>query len=748
MLNIKEILVKESNIELWRIDNALKLREEGGTLPFIARYRKEQTGTMDENQLRDLFDRADYLDELEKRKEAILKSIDEQGKLTEELKMKIENCLVKNELEDLYLPYKPKRRTRATIAKEKGLEPLALVIKDANTAKSPKIDLSLAAVDFISLEKGVETAEVALAGASDIIAEEIAETAELRSWARNFFTEKGIYKADVKKDFEIGSTKYETYRNFSIPVREIAPHVMLALRRGEAEGFVNLDLDFEEELVLTHIEGKTIESKQPNIQTLYKNIIKDSFERLMQNSLTGEVRLESKKFSDDKSIDVFESNMRNILLSPPAGLKPTIGIDPGFRTGCKVAIIDETGKYISYRPIYLFGSEEKMNEAKLFIFDAIAKYKIELIAIGNGTAGREAEKFVRDLLKDAINKPVIVTVNESGASIYSASKLAGEEFPELDLTVRGAISIGRRLQDPLAELVKIDPKSIGVGQYQHDVDQKLLQKKLTETVESCVNYVGVDLNTSSKELLTYVSGINSRLAESIVKFRNENGIYKNRRQLMKVSGFGDKAFQLSAGFLRIRNGENKLDNTAVHPESYHIVEKIAKDIGLSIENIEQMREKIGSIDIKKYVTAEIGEPTLRDIVKELEKPGRDPRAEFKYAEFDDSVKEIKDLKIGMELEGVITNVTNFGAFVDIGVHQDGLVHKSQIADRFVADPTDFVKAGQIVKVRVLDIDEKLNRIQLTMKSDKPRGKKAVRQEKYEKQEKSFSVDDLKAKFGK
>jgi uncharacterized protein len=748
MLNIKEILVKESNIELWRIENALKLREEGGTLPFIARYRKEQTGTMDENQLRDMFDRADYLEELEKRKEAILKSIEEQGKLTEELRLKIENCLVKNELEDLYLPYKPKRRTRATIAKEKGLEPLAVFIKEANTPESPKIDLTLAATDYISIEKGVETAEDALAGASDIIAEEIAETAELRAWVRNFFTEKGTYKADIKKEFELGSTKYEAYRNFSIPVREIASHVMLALRRGEAEGFINLDLDFEEDLVLTHIEGKTIESRAINIQILYKNVIKDAFARLMQNSLVGEVRLESKKSSDEKSINVFESNMRNILLSAPAGLKPTMGIDPGFRTGCKVAIIDETGKYITYKPIFLFGSDDKMNDAKLFIFDAIAKYKIELIAIGNGTAGREAEKFVRDLLKDAVNKPVIVTVNESGASIYSASKLAGEEFPELDLTVRGAISIGRRLQDPLAELVKIDPKSIGVGQYQHDVDQKLLQKKLTETVESCVNYVGVDLNTSSKELLTYVSGINSRLAESIVKFRNENGTYKNRRQLMKVSGFGDKAFQLSAGFLRIRNGENKLDNTAVHPESYHIVEKIAKDNGLSIDNIEQMREKISSIDIKKYVTEEIGEPTLRDIVKELEKPGRDPREEFKYAEFDDSVKEIKDLKVGMELEGVITNVTNFGAFVDIGVHQDGLVHKSQIADKFVADPTDFVKAGQIVKVRVLDIDEKLNRIQLTMKSDKPREKKSFKNERQQKQEPSFSLDDLKAKFGK
>ncbi len=520
------------------------------------------------------------------------------------------------------------------------------------------------------------------------------------------------------------------YRNYQAKVKNIAPHNILALCRGEAEGILNFEIAFDEDVVLGYLESKEIKTKVRAIRDFYQAMVKDAFNRLMKASLIGEVIAEKKTYADFESIKTFETNLRELLLSAPAGMKPTrelllsapagmkptLAIDPGFRTGCKVAVIDQTGKFLEYQAVFPHQAAEQRTKAAQTIKNLIEKYKIELIAIGNGTASRETEEFVSQVLQAIERKPVKVMVNESGASIYSASKVALEEFPDLDVTVRGAISIGRRLQDPLAELVKIDPKSIGVGQYQHDVDQKLLKKKLDETVESCVNYVGVDLNTASKELLTFVSGITPAVANNIVTYRNQNGAFKNRRQLLKVPKLGPKAFEQAAGFLRIRNGENPLDNTAVHPESYSLVEAIASDLNVPLNQVTQIAAKLQKTNLKKYVTDTVGEPTLRDILSELEKPGRDPRAEFKYATFKEGITEIKDLQVGMELEGIITNVANFGAFVDIGVHQDGLVHISQLADRFVDDPKKIVKVGQVVKVKVLEVNEKLKRISLSMKS--------------------------------
>jgi protein Tex len=718
MLNIPQLLATELNLKPFQVQNALELLAEGATVPFISRYRKERTGEMDEVQLRDLFDRYAYLQELEERKSVILNAITEQGKLTDELKAKIETCLQKTELEDLYLPYRPKRRTRATIAKEKGLEPLADFIKSLNVKNAPLIPLEEEAAKYISEEKGVKTAEEALKGGSDILAEFVADKADLRAYLRDYLLEEGIFVSRLKDEHPEGSTKFEMYRNYSIKVRNIAPHNLLALCRGENEGILSFDISFDEDFVLSHLELEEIKSKQRPIRSFYQEMLKDAFNRLMKTSLISEVIAQKKEFADIESIKTFETNLRELLLSAPAGMKPTLALDPGFRTGCKMAILDTTGKFIEYQAIFPHTGAGQRTNAAQTLQNVIEKYKIELIAIGNGTASRETDEFVAEVFQKMERKPVKVIVNESGASIYSASKVAASEFPDLDVTVRGAISIGRRLQDPLAELVKIDPKSIGVGQYQHDVDQKLLKKKLDETVESCVNYVGVDLNTASKELLTFVSGISSAVANNIVAYRNENGAFKNRRQLLKVPKLGPKAFEQAAGFLRIRGGENPLDNTAVHPESYPVVQTIAKDLGVALTQVAQIGEKIKKADLKKYVTDTVGEPTLRDILKELEKPGRDPRAEFKYATFKEGIKEISDLKPGMELEGIVTNVANFGAFVDIGVHQDGLVHISQLADRFVDDPKKVVKVGQVVKVQVLEVNEKLKRVGLSMKAVK------------------------------
>ncbi|NCO74698.1 MAG: RNA-binding transcriptional accessory protein [Cyanobacteria bacterium] len=714
MLNIPQVIADELSLKLQNVHSALELLTEGATIPFIARYRKEKTGSLNEIELRDINDRFIYLQELETRKQVILDSIASQNLLSDSLKAQITACLQKNDLEDLYLPYKPKRRTRATMAKEKGLTPLAEFIKSLNHPQQKSLSVEKEAEKYLC--EAVNSIEEALNGAKDILAEEIAEKAQLRAYLREFISENGAFISHIKNDYPEGSTKFEMYRNFQGKLTKIAPHNILALFRGEAEKILTVDIDFDEVMVMNYLESKVINTKINEIREFYREMLKDSFNRLLKPALIRDVRSDIKAWADIESIKTFEANLRELLLSPPAGMKPTLAIDPGFRTGCKVAVLSETGQFLEYQAIFPHTGQEKRAIAKDTIKKLINKYNIELIAIGNGTASRETDEFITEVLANIEKKPIKVMVNESGASIYSASDVAISEFPDLDITVRGAISIGRRLQDPLAELVKIDPKSIGVGQYQHDVDQKLLKKNLEETVESCVNYVGVDLNTASKELLMFVSGINQTIANNIVIYRNEKGKFKNRKELLKVKKLGAKTFELAAGFLRIRDSENPLDNTAVHPESYSIVKNISADLKIPLSNITNITENIKNIDLKQYITENIGLPTLQDITKELEKPGRDPRAKFQYATFKEDIKEIRDLKEGMELEGIVTNVVNFGAFIDIGVHQDGLVHISQLADKFVSDTNEIVKVGQVVKVRVLEVNEKLKRISLSMKS--------------------------------
>jgi len=748
-MNIPELVAQELSLGLNQVVNALALFAEGGTVPFIARYRKEKTGEMNEVQLRALLERHTYLTELEERKAVILKSIEDQGKLTDELKSKIELCLQKTELEDLYLPFRPKKRTRATVAKEKGLEPLAMFIKNLNAPDSAPADLNAEAARYVSEESGVQSAEEAMQGASDILAEEVSEKADLRQYLRDYMMNEGTFTSRIKDEHPAGTTKFEMYRDYKVRVKEIASHNMLALRRGETEGVLTFTVDFDPAAVSSYLEAQEIHASAPNVRTFYQAMLSDAFERLMKTTLIGEVRLQKKTAADRESVRTFETNLRELLLSSPAGMKPTLGIDPGFRTGCKVAAVDSTGKLLEYETIQPHKSEAERAQAAESLKRLIKKHRIELIAIGNGTAGRETESFVAEVLTQLDQTPVKVMVSEAGASVYSASEVAIEEFPDLDLTARGAISIARRLQDPLAELVKIDPKSIGVGQYQHDVDQKLLKEKLDDTVESCVNYVGVDLNLASKELLSFVAGVSSSVARNIVVHRNSHGAFRNRKELLNVPKFGPKTFEQAAGFLRIRGGENPLDNTAVHPESYFIVEKMAQDLHVPLSQISESPAGFGSINLQQYVTVAVGEPTLRDIISELEKPGRDPRAEFRYATFKEDVKEIRDLVVGMELEGIVTNVANFGAFVDIGVHQDGLVHISQLADRFVDDPKKFVKVGQIVKVRVLEVNEPLKRISLTMKSPGRPARPSAREKKAPPPEKMpSSIQDLMTKFNR
>ena len=714
MPNLEQILSQELSLRPVQIQKALELFAEGATVPFIARYRKERTGEMNEIQLRDLQDRYTYLTELRDRQTVIIQAIADQGKLTDALKAKIEACIQKTELEDLYLPYRPKRRTRAAIAKEKGLEPFAEAIKSSNRPNVNTVSLSQEAAKYLSEQ--VKTIEEALKGAADILAEEVAEYAEYRAYIRDYLMQSGLFVSKIKATHPAGTTKFEMYRDYQAKVKAIAPHNLLAMLRGETEEILTLTLDFDQEYVLEYLESQQIRTKAPAIKQFYQDMLKDAFNRLIKTSAIASVIAEKKAWADGESIKTFEANLRDLLLAAPAGMKPTLAIDPGFRTGCKTAVISETGQFLEYQTIFPHQAVAQREQAARTLKTLIEKYQIQLIAIGNGTAGRETDAFVMEVIQNLNKPPIKVMVNESGASIYSASSVAIAEFPDLDLTVRGAVSIGRRLQDPLAELVKIDPKSIGVGQYQHDVDQKLLKKKLDETVESCVNFVGVDLNTASKELLTFVSGLSATVANNIITYRNQNGAFRDRRHLLKVPKLGAKAFEQAAGFLRIRGGTNPLDNTAVHPESYPVVEAIARDLNVSLSEISQAADKLKTVNLKKYVTEAIGEPTLRDILKELEKPGRDPRAEFKYATFSDAIQKMSDLQIGMEIEGIITNVANFGAFVDIGVHQDGLIHISQLADRFVSDPKQVVKVGQVVKVRVLEVNESLKRIGLSMRS--------------------------------
>ncbi|MBI4726360.1 RNA-binding transcriptional accessory protein [candidate division TA06 bacterium] len=711
-LQITQVITKELGLQPFQVGNTLELFGEGATIPFIARYRKEKTGLLDEVQIRDIRDRFDYIKELDERKSAILKSIEEQGKLTDELKAKIEACLVKQELEDLYLPYKLKRKTKGMVAKEKGLEPLALELWLQAESLAPQA----AAEKYINPELGINSAKDALDGARYIIAELISDDAEVRKFLREITMAKGILTSQVNDEFKEQKTKFNQYYEFKEPLKLIPSHRYLAIMRGENEEALTAKVEAPTEEINGYLLGKFIKDNSFAQFQYLSEVIGFAYRIYLNTSIETELRSEIKEKSDAEAIRVFAENLKNLLLAPPAGSKAIMGIDPGLRTGCKIAVVDQTGKFMEYVTIFPHSSSSQKQEAARTLAALARKYKLELASIGNGTASRETDQFVREVIgehKGFKLQPVVV--NESGASVYSASDLAREEFPDLDVSVRGAISIARRLQDPLAELVKIDPKSIGVGQYQHDVNQPKLRQSLHETVESCVNFVGVDLNTASYSLLSYVSGLSEALAKNIVKHRDEQGAFKNRKELLKVTRLGPKAFEQAAGFLRIRDGADPLDNSAVHPESYAIVKQMANDIKTKVAALVGDPLLAGQIDIKKYVTDQVGLPTLNDILSELKKPGRDPRDKFEPANFKDGVTEIKHLKPDMMLEGVVTNVANFGAFVDIGIHQDGLVHISQLANKYVRDPKEVVKVGQRVKVRVLEIDLERKRIALSMK---------------------------------
>jgi protein Tex len=688
----------------------IELLDDGGTIPFIARYRKEATGNLNEIQIRGIEERLAYFRELQERKATILRSIEEQGKLTPPLEARIEATLEKSELEDLYLPYKPKRRTKASIAREKGLEPLALYLWQQQPGGTP---LRALAPTFVNRELGVASVDEALEGARHIVAEMISEDAPIRKSLRQTMFHHGVIFSRKLKDAQDPEQKFHLYYDYREPVRKIVSHRMLAIRRGEDQNVLSSSIELELEKTLHLIKTKV--HRHPGDWTHHLDLaIEDAWKRLLNPSLQNEIRQELKERADTEAIQVFRENLENLLLAPPAGQIVVLGIDPGIRTGCKVAVVDETGKFLAHDVIYPHEPKHDIAGAVRTLKTLIQKHKVKAIAIGNGTASRETDAFVRGLLK---SEPALglftVTVNESGASVYSASEIARQEFPDLDLTVRGAISIARRLQDPLSELVKIDPKSIGVGQYQHDVDQRQLQQSLAATIESCVNRVGVDLNIASWTLLRYVAGINERTARKIVEFRNENGRFRSRVALTAISGLGPKTFEQAAGFLRIRDGDNPLDRTGVHPESYSIVRQIVSSLGVPIERLIQHPELLDNFD-KSTLTA--GAYTVNDILEELRKPGRDPRDQFAAPAFQEGVKEISDLQPGMKVEGVVTNVTKFGAFVDIGVHQDGLVHVSELANRYVRDPAEVVKAGQIVQVQVLNADPKTRRISLSIKA--------------------------------
>ncbi|MEI6891047.1 MAG: Tex family protein [Pontiella sp.] len=710
---------KDLNISARQVAAVAKLFAEGNTVPFIARYRKEVHGNLDEVQIADIQEKLSYYNTLESRRQTILNSIDEQDKLTDALKKKILDCPSKTGLEDLYLPYKPKRRTRAMMAKEKGLEPLAeLILSQAISG-----DLETEAANYINPEKGVQTVDDARAGARDIIAEQIAEKAEVRALIREAYFKTGaITSSPTASSKADEDSKYKDYFDFSQPIQTIPSHRYLAIRRGETEGVLRRKLTIDADPQITRMkELVNINPASPYFQELEKAVL-DAYKRLLTTSVEIDVSAEMKIKADRSAVEVFAKNLRSLLLAAPYGEKSILGIDPGLRTGCKCVALDATGKYLDTVTIYLAQGAEKEKQAQIKLSEFIEKHQPQTIAVGNGTAGRETEAFTKTLLNDMRSKVSVVSVSEAGASIYSASPIAREEFPDLDLTIRGAISIARRLQDPLAELVKVDPKSIGVGQYQHDIYQQLLKDKLDEVVVSCVNHVGVELNTASAPLLSRVAGIGDRLAKKIISHRNDHGAFKSRKELLKVSGLGPRAFEQAAGFLRIHGGTQPLDASAVHPERYKLVEQMAADLGEPLEKLLGHIEIVKQVNISNYVSDEIGELTLKDIVDELNKPGRDPREKFEAVGFREDVMTMKDLKNGMELKGVVTNVTAFGAFVDIGVHQDGLVHISQLSNQFVKDPADVVQAGDRIEVHVLEVDVKRKRISLSAKkksSEKP-----------------------------
>lgn len=704
---LASIIAKNLSISLRSVENTLQLLEDGCTIPFISRYRKERTGNLDEVQIAAISDANDKLKEIGKRKDTIIKTITDQGKMTEELLKRINNSWDANELEDIYMPFKPKRRTKAQTAREAGLEPLSVILM-MQRERDPE------AVARRFVNENVKDVSAALKGAQDIIAETVSEDERSRQQVRSSFRREAIITSKVvkaKADTE-EAAKFSDYFDFSEPLRRCTSHRLLAMRRGENEGMLRISISANDEECVDRIKRGFVHG-YGKCSSLVAEAVEDSYKRLIKPAIETEFANLSKEKADEEAIGVFAENLRQLLLSAPLGQKRVMGVDPGFRTGCKIVCLDAQGNLLHHEAIFPHPPVNKRSLAAQQIERMVEKYDIEAMAIGNGTASRETAEFIKSLnFKHEVKQFV---VSEDGASVYSASKTAREEFPDEDVTVRGAVSIGRRLMDPLAELVKIDPKSIGVGQYQHDVDQTKLKKSLDQTVESCVNSVGVNLNTASQHLLTYVSGLGPTLAKNIVEYRKENGAFTSRAQLKKVARLGPSAFEQCVGFLRIPGARNPLDNSAVHPESYKIVEQMAKDYGCSVADLISNSKKLAAIDIKRYVTDSVGIPTLTDIMKELEKPGRDPREQIEEFEFDKNVTSVDDLIDGMVLPGIVTNITNFGAFVDVGVHQDGLVHISQLADRYVADPTQVVKLHQHVKVKVMEVDRKRNRISLTMK---------------------------------
>lgn len=709
-MNIKtyaNIIAKKLNLNGRYVENTLQLLEEGCTIPFISRYRKERTGNMDEVQIAAISEANDKLKDIDKRKETVLKTITEQGKMTDELQRRIEDCWDANELEDIYMPFKPKRRTKAQMARELGLEPLSVILM-MQRESNPEA----AAKRFV--KEGVKDVAAAIKGAQDIIAETVSEDERSRQQVRSAFRREAIISSKVvkaKADTE-EAAKFSDYFDFSEPLKRCSSHRLLAMRRGENEGILRISISANDEGCIDRVKRFFIRG-YGKCSSLVGEAVEDSYKRLLKPAIETEFANLSKEKADEEAINVFTENLRQLLLSAPLGQKRVMGVDPGFRTGCKVVCLDEQGNLLHHEAIFPHPPVNKPQQAAQQVEKMVERFNIGAIAIGNGTASRETTAFIKSLHFNHDVKQFVVS--EDGASVYSASKTAREEFPDEDVTVRGAVSIGRRLMDPLAELVKIDPKSIGVGQYQHDVDQTKLKKSLDLTVESCVNTVGVNLNTASQHLLTYVSGLGPTLAKNIVEYRKENGAFTSRAQLKKVSRLGPSAFEQCAGFLRIPGAKNPLDNSAVHPESYKIVEQMAKDCHCTVSDLIKDKKKRESIDIKRYITDTIGIPTLTDIIKELEKPGRDPREQIEAFEFDKNVTTVDDLIEGMILPGIVTNITNFGAFVDVGVHQDGLVHISQLADRYVSDPTQVVKLHQHVKVKVVEVDRKRNRISLSMK---------------------------------
>lgn len=708
MEQFSQMIATALKLPVHRVENTLKLLQGGATIPFISRYRKEATGGLDEVQIGDIHTRYEKLCELAKRKETVLSTIEEQGKLTDALRERITNCWDTTELEDIYLPFKPKRKTRAEVARQKGLEPLAMLL-----LMQRENNLSARVRSFVKGE--VKDEEDALKGARDIIAEQVNEDERARNLIRNQFSRQAmiISKVVKGKEKEEAALKYRDYFDFSEPLKKCTSHRLLAIRRGEAEGILKVSITPDDETACTERLERQYVHGNGECSAQVAEAVNDAYKRLLKPAIETEFSALSKEKADEEAIRVFAENLRQLLLAPPLGQKRTMGIDPGYRTGCKVVCLDAQGNLLHNEAIYPHPPKSETALAGRKLVKLVEQYKIEAIAIGNGTASRETERFVTSQRYD--REVQVFVVSEDGASIYSASKIAREEFPEYDVTVRGAVSIGRRLMDPLAELVKIDAKSIGVGQYQHDVDQTKLKASLDQTVESCVNLVGVNVNTASKHLLTYVSGLGPTLAQNIVNYRTENGAFHSRKELLKVPRMGAKAFEQCAGFLRIPHADNPLDNSAVHPESYAIVEKMAKDLKCSVADLIKNKDLRSQIDIKNYVTDTVGLPTLTDIMQELDKPGRDPRQKIQVFEFDKNVQTIDDLREGMELPGIINNITNFGCFVDIGIKENGLVHISQLADKFVSDPTTVVSMHQHVRVRVLSIDHERKRIQLTMK---------------------------------